>query len=35
MARLGFAKEGLLKHYRYVRGTARDFWIYSHLAQGA
>lgn len=33
--RLGFAKEGLLKHYRYVRGTARDFWIYSHLAQGA
>lgn len=34
MGRLGFAKEGLLKHYRYVRGTARDFWIYSHLPHG-
>lgn len=30
--RLGFQREGLLRSYRQVRGTPRDFYIYAHLA---
>lgn len=28
----GFEREGLLRHYRLVRGAPGDFWIYSRLA---
>ncbi|WP_269532684.1 GNAT family N-acetyltransferase [Chitinimonas sp. BJYL2] len=30
--RMGFAQEGLLKSYRHVRGTPRDFFMYARLA---
>lgn len=30
--RIGFAREGLLKSYRHVRGTPRDFFMYAHVA---
>ena len=26
-----FEREGLLRRYRMVRGTAGDFWMYSRL----
>ena len=32
LLRLGFKPEGLLRSYRLVRGTSRDFIMYSHLA---
>jgi RimJ/RimL family protein N-acetyltransferase len=28
----GFEREGLLRHYRLVRGVPGDFWIYARLA---
>lgn len=28
----GFEREGLLRRYRMVRGSPRDFWLYSRLA---
>ncbi|MCY4745090.1 GNAT family protein [Pelomonas sp. UHG3] len=30
--RMGFAQEGLLKSYRHVRGTPRNFFMYARLA---
>ncbi len=32
LERAGFAREGLLRGYRLVRGLPRDFWIYARLA---
>lgn len=32
LEKTGFACEGLLRRYRHVRGTPRDFWMYAHLA---
>ncbi|OYT88829.1 MAG: GNAT family N-acetyltransferase [Burkholderiales bacterium PBB3] len=32
LARLGFAREGLLRSYRLVRGVPGNFYVYSHLA---
>ncbi|MFO0556039.1 MAG: GNAT family protein [Polyangiaceae bacterium] len=29
LERAGFEREGLLKSYRFVRGTPRDFWMYA------
>jgi ribosomal-protein-alanine N-acetyltransferase len=31
LERVGFTREGLLRSYRCVRGTAGDFWMFSHL----
>lgn len=31
LERCGFAREGLLRSYRMVRGTPGDFWMYSHV----
>ncbi|HSI56796.1 MAG TPA: GNAT family protein [Ideonella sp.] len=31
LRRCGFEREGLLRHYRMVRGTPGDFWMYSVL----
>lgn len=30
--RMGFAQEGLLRSYRHVRGTPRNFFMYARLA---
>jgi RimJ/RimL family protein N-acetyltransferase len=35
LERCGFQREGLLRGYRRVRGTPRDFWMYSLLAPEA
>lgn len=35
LARLGFAKEGLLRSYRLVRGVPGNFFMYSHIAPHA
>lgn len=32
LQRAGFAREGLLRSYRLVRGTPGDFYMYAHLA---
>lgn len=32
LERCGFAREGLLRKYRMVRGTPGDFYLYAHLA---
>jgi ribosomal-protein-alanine N-acetyltransferase len=32
LERNGFAREGLLRSFRQVRGKAGDFWMYSHIA---
>ncbi|POZ60088.1 GNAT family N-acetyltransferase [Chromobacterium alticapitis] len=32
LERCGFEREGLLRSYRKVRGSSRDFWMYSHVA---
>ena len=29
LERCGFEREGLLRHYRQVRGEPRDFWMYA------
>jgi ribosomal-protein-alanine N-acetyltransferase len=29
LEKCGFAREGLLRRYRMVRGEARDFWMYA------
>ncbi|KUM04850.1 GNAT family N-acetyltransferase [Chromobacterium subtsugae] len=34
LERCGFQREGLLRSYRKVRGPSRDFWMYSHIAEG-
>lgn len=31
LARCGFQREGLLRHYRLVRGEPRNFWIYARI----
>lgn len=33
--RLGFAREGLLRSYRLVRGRPGDFFMYAHIAEAA
>lgn len=35
LARLGFAREGLLRSYRLVRGVPGDFYMYSHLVEAS
>lgn len=35
LARLGFAREGLLRSYRLVRGRPGDFFMYAHIAEAA
>lgn len=32
LQKCGFALEGKLRHYRLVRGVARDFWMYARVA---
>lgn len=32
LERCGFRREGLLRHYRLVRGTPGNFWMYARLA---
>lgn len=32
LGRCGFAREGLLRSYRQVRGRSGDFWLYAHVA---
>ena len=32
LEKAGFAREGLLRAYRHVRGLPRDFWMYARLA---
>lgn len=31
LGRCGFAREGLLRSYRQVRGRSGDFWLYAHV----
>lgn len=31
----GFEREGLLRHYRQVRGRAGNFWMFSHLSSSS
>lgn len=33
LERCGFEREGLLRSYRIVRGTPRNFFMYSHVAR--
>lgn len=33
LQKCGFALEGKLRHYRLVRGVARDFWMYARVAE--
>ena len=33
LERCGFRKEGLLRSYRMVGGTPRDFFMYAHVAR--
>lgn len=35
LQRCGFKREGLLRSYRFVRGRPGDFWMYSHVQDGA
>ncbi len=32
LQRCGFEREGLLRHYRQVRGVARDFWMHARIS---